>query len=56
MPTLMAMVVGSLLAYMVEDAISPYVGRVAAAVISLFVMYGVYFSLRRWLVRLRDGD
>jgi hypothetical protein len=54
-PTLVAGVAASLAAFLVEEALRPYLDVRIKALISLVVLLGIFYVTRRWLMRLRDG-
>ncbi len=55
MPTLMAGLLASVLAWVVEDFLQPFLGLPLAALVSLLVFGAVFFPLRNWLRELRGS-
>ncbi|MBK5257706.1 MAG: hypothetical protein JJE39_16905 [Vicinamibacteria bacterium] len=55
MPTLGALLVASLVSYLVGDLISGFAGLATQLVVGTAVFYVVYFPLRNWLREMRDG-
>jgi hypothetical protein len=55
LPTLMAVILGMLVAKVVESLVSPYVGVSVRAAISLLVFVAVAYPARRQLMRWRAG-
>ncbi len=53
MPTLMAGLVGSVLAWLVGDTLAPYLGLPLSALLSLAAGSAVFFPVRNWLRDLR---
>jgi hypothetical protein len=55
MPTVMAGLAASLVGWLTQDLVQPYLGAVAAAILSLGVSTVLFFALRNWLRDLREG-
>lgn len=55
MPTLGAMLVATLVSYLVGDLISGFTGLAVQLVVGTVLFYLVYFPLRNWLREMRDG-
>lgn len=55
MPTLAAAMVASIVSWMIDAVIEPYLGIGTRIFISLIDSTFVYFYFRRWMINLRDG-
>ena len=55
MPTLGAIVVASLVSYMVGDVIASFASLPVQLIVGTAVFYAVYPPVRRWLLELRNG-
>ena len=56
MPTVAAMALASVVSFVLEDVLRPYVGFALTSALSLAVWCLVFWSVRNGLRRLRDGS
>jgi hypothetical protein len=55
LPSLAAAIAASIVSWMIDAVIEPYVGIGTRIFISLIDSTLVYFYFRRWMINLRDG-
>ena len=55
MPSIAAALIASILGWIIDAAIEPFVGIGARIVVGLITSTIIYVYARHWLVRLRDG-
>ena len=56
MPSIAAAIIASILAWIVDAAVEPFIGIGGRIFVGLIVSTIAYVYARNWLVRLRDGQ